>query len=390
MKKYIRRTIENEIKQGLKEFPVLIITGARQTGKSTMLLNMFSDYNYITLDEPFMRSLAVNDPEQFLSNCEEKSVIDEIQYAPELLKYIKIQVDKNRRNGRYILTGSQYFPIMANVTESLAGRACIYELYGLSIDELKIRKMNLDSLFKLLIRGFYPETAVHNANPQRFYASYIMTYLERDVRSIMNVQDLKVFQDFIQLLAARAGSLLNLNEISKECGISITTAKKWLSILESTGIVYLLKPYFKNISKRVIKNHKLYFCDTGLLLFLLKYKDAEQLLSSSVFGNVFENFIVIECLKHKHNYSTLYELYFYRDSHHNEIDLILEYSNSFKCIEIKCASTPKNEHLKSLQNNMHLFKNAVGYLVSNTAKKIQVSKQLTIINWKEISEILGK
>ncbi len=389
-KKYIHRIIEQELTVALTEFPVLVLTGPRQTGKSTLLKTVFKDYEYISLDDPILRQLAQSDPQLFLDNYSKKCILDEIQYAPELLPYIKIQVDNNRsNNGQFILTGSQIFNLMSGLTESLAGRAVFYELLGLSFEEIKSElPITRTKCFKHLITGFYPEPLIHNVNAERFYASYLQSYLERDIRQISSVHDFRIFQDFLELLATRAGSLLNLNEISKKSGVSFTTAKRWLSLLETSRIIYLLRPYTKNISKRIIKSPKLYFTDTGLLTYLLRYSDGIQLEKGPMSGHIFENMVIIEALKQKFNKKRRFELYFFRDSNFNEIDLILEYADKTLLIEIKTTRTIRLQHGQQLQKMFDIFRNPTGYLLGFYNKKQKLTSNVEAMSWEHIFTIL--
>ncbi|MBF0253214.1 MAG: ATP-binding protein [Candidatus Omnitrophica bacterium] len=381
MKKYVHRDIEREILEAAKQFPVVVLTGPRQTGKSTLFKHLFKGYEYFTLDDPLTRKIAKDDPKYFLSS-HSKMIIDEIQYLPELLPYIKIAVDEDRGVcGRYLLTGSQCFPLMGGISESLAGRAALYELLGLSFNEIaSLKKHNKKDCEKAIYNGFYPDIAVHGVDRNRYYSSYLQTYLERDIRQMTSVHDLKVFQDFLELLASRAGNLLNLNEISKECGVSFTTAKRWLSLLESTRIVYLLRSYSRNVSKRVVKSPKIYFTDTGLLSYLLRYPDAASLMSGPQAGALFENLIVAELLKLKINYNLNFELYFFRDSNHNEIDVVIDHGQLKYLLEIKATSTPRKEHFDELKKGISIFK-AKAFLLSFTGENQNISENVKSIYW---------
>ncbi len=384
MNRYIHRAIEPELLASASSFPVVIVTGARQTGKSTLLKHLFPKHKYITLDYPVIRNLAQNDPELFLDNYGNNLIIDEIQYAPELLQYIKIRVDERRDiNGRYLLTGSQYFPLMAGVSESLAGRVAVHSLLGMSLEELGLASDSLDinSTFEYIFRGFYPDPLLHDLNIANYYGSYLQTYLERDIRSLLAVHDLSLFNSFLELLAARAGSVLNLNEISRDCGVGFTTAKKWLSLLESTQIVYLLRPYFKNISKRVIKSSKLYFYDTGLLAYILRYQTSQTLLSGPMAGNIFENFFIMELLKQKNNHGVNAELYYYRDSNKNEVDVVIEHNGTHSLIELKMAKTLKDKFANTLRKVSSLFPSSELYLLSFDKKNIPMHGDVRSMFW---------
>ena len=389
MKKYIHRSIEKEIIKASGQFPVITLTGPRQTGKSTLLRHLFPNHAYVTLDDPLIRETAENDPKLFLSQ-NKKLIIDEIQYVPGLLPYIKMAVDKDRSiHGRFITTGSQHFPLMKGLTESLAGRVALFELLTFSLEESGFsKKTTLPQCFKSIFSGFYPEIIAHGVDRVRFYSSYLQTYLERDIRQISSVHDIRVFQNFLELLAARAGALMNLNEISNECGISFTTANRWLSLLESTRIVYLLRPFHNNISKRVVKTPKLYFTDTGLLSYLLRYPDATTLMRGPQSGAFFENLVLMELLKYRLNHNKNFELYFYRDSNHNEIDIVIDQGQSLSFVELKQTLTPKAEHFKTLKKIVPLLSNAKGYLASFSKEQFSVSENASLIHWTDIIKLI--
>lgn len=377
--------------EAVTEFPALVLTGPRQTGKSTLLQKIFPTHAYTTFDDPFTRKLAHDDPELFLSNSK-KMVIDEMQYVPELLPFIKMAVDRDRRNaGRYILTGSQYFPLMNGVSESLAGRAALYELLPFSSEEIPGKKdfSGIRGTFSAMFNGFFPEIVVHGALRDRFYGSYLQTYLERDIRQISSVHDLKVFQNFLELLAARAGNILNIHELSKEAGVSFTSARRWISLLESTKILYLLRPFTKNVTGRVIKSPKVYFTDTGLLAYILRYQDPVTMSTGPQAGAFFENLVLAEILKLKYNYNMNFEAYFYRDSNHNETDFVLDFGTNLKMIEVKLSSTPNEKHITWLKKAVAMFRNSSGYLISFAGHKGQLAKNIVSISWDGLKEVIG-
>lgn len=382
--KYIHRAIEKRIKKIAKQFPAIAITGPRQTGKSTLLKTLFPKHDYITLDDPEVRLSAKQDPGLFVENLNLPVILDEIQYVPELLPYIKIAIDRDRsKNGRFLLTGSQMFPLMAGLSESLAGRIALFELLGFSWEELPSIPKTAKECYARMFRGFYPVPATQRVETQAYYASYITTYLERDIRQIQNVPDIAIFQSFLQLLAARAGQLLNLAEVAKECGISPQTAKRWLSLLETTRIVYMLRPYFRNMTKRVVKTPKLYFTDTGLLAYLLKYPSAETIMAGPQSGAFFENMVVIEALKQKFNHGLQYELYFYQDSNRNETDLLLDFGQRFVLAEIKST---KNITSKLADFVRHVpFTDRPAYVVSFSEHELALATGVKAIPWQNFN-----
>jgi len=390
MKKYVHRAIETEIQAAAKEFPVVTLTGPRQTGKSTLLQKLFPRHEYVTLDDPITRKIAQEDPSFFVSRSK-RMILDEIQQWPEILAYVKMAVDRQREiNGRYIVTSSQCFPMMAGLSETLAGRTALYELLGFSSEELpRSVWRGPRPVFSALFNGFFPEIAVHKADRKRFYTAYLQTYLERDIRQITSVHDLKIFQNFLELLASRAGGLLNLNELAKDCGISFASARRWLSLLENTRIVYLLRPYTRNITKRVVKALKIYFTDTGLLTFLLRYPDPETLRSGPHSGALFENLIIGEFLKYKNNHNANFELYFFRDSNQKEVDLIVDMGNTLKLIEIKATATPRAETFLDLKKAVSFFPHAEGFLLSFFEKREHVFENVTSLPLQDMLTILS-
>lgn len=365
---YINRAIENRIIQTSQSFPVVLVTGPRQVGKTTMLQRLGgSERNYVTLDDPDARFLAKTDPAMFLARYETPVTIDEIQYAPEILPYIKMGVDRSRRNGDYWLTGSQIFHTMKNVSESLAGRVGILNLLGLSNSEINetpseafttspgrltarlktVQKMTLNEIYGRIFRGSSPALYVNpNTNLGTFYSSYISTYLQRDIRDLTQVADEMAFYNFMACVAARTSKPVIYDEIAKDAGISAPTAKKWLSILVSSHIVALVQPYHNNVLKRVVKTPVLHFLDTGLCAYLLKWGSPEILERGAMSGAFFESFVFSEIYKSYLNNAKEPPIFYYRDKDQKEIDLLLFQDGTLYPIEIKKAASPGSEAVK--------------------------------------------
>jgi hypothetical protein len=337
---YIPRAIETRLRKALAQFPSCVITGPRQSGKSTLLKHCLKEYTYVTFDNPLMRKLALEDPELFLSTHPEPLILDEIQYAPELLSYLKLKIDETRDvPGRFVLTGSQTFNLMKGVTESLAGRVALFHLYPLSWVELN-KTPSPSEMALQTIRGFYPELSAHpHYDWNEWYGSYLSTYVERDVRNIKAITDLSRFQTFIGLLAPRAGQLLNLSEVAKECGISQPTAKDWISLLEATYVVKIMRPFHINRTKILVKTPKIFFVDTGLLCYLLGIDSETRFFRAGEKGHIFENMVIMEKLKRLSFESEFSQSYFYRAQSGEEIDLIVERGNRLEAYEIKLTQT---------------------------------------------------
>jgi predicted AAA+ superfamily ATPase len=371
---YLNRTIEKRVNDISTHFPVLVVTGARQTGKTTLLRHLASENRrYITLDDPLILELARNDPALFMQIYSGPVLIDEIQYAPELLPYIKMAVDENRTPGRFWLTGSQRFHMMNNISESLAGRVGIVSLLGLSRRELFGQGLNhpeflpdpslvtkkdeeplpFHELYRLIWRGSFPALAQDgDLNRTEFLSSYVDSYLKRDVRDLAQAVDEVAFTRFMRACAARTGQLLNIDELSRDADISPVTGKKWLSVLEASGMIFLLEPYFTNIAKRLVKSPKLYFLDTGLASFLTGWPSPETLEMGAMSGAIFETWVMCELLKNWLGNVPQPPFYYYRDKDKVEIDLLIIQGNIIYPLEIKKTASPKKNdirHFKALE-----------------------------------------
>lgn len=344
---FVARQISDTIRALMKQYPVVGITGPRQSGKTTLLQSMFPDYQYVSLENPNMHTFAQNDPVGFLKKYPGKVIFDEVQRAPDLFSYLQTEVDATREMGQFVLSGSQNFQLMERITQTLAGRVALFKLLPFDFDELRSADLLPDDWQKIAIRGCYPALYDRGIDAAVFYANYIQTYVERDVTALLRVQDLRLFRNFISLCAARTGQLLNLNNLATECGITQPTAKSWLSILESSYLVFLLPPYYENMSKRVVKTPKLYFYDTGLVSFLLGLRDTDD-IDPTLSGALFENLILAEIFKINHHRYTLRDYWFWRDNAGNEIDLLSRKGRLFSIAEIKSTQTILPRHFTAL------------------------------------------
>jgi len=344
----VERQIKNSLKHYLEKFPVVLLTGPRQSGKSTLLKHSFPDYDYVSLEEPDIRLLAETDPRGFLANYPRETIIDEAQYVPQLFSYIQSITDKENSVGRFILSGSQNFLLMQSITQSLAGRAAILKLLPFSYSELNNASLAPETINKSLFTGGYPRIYDKQILPNEFYPNYIQTYVERDVRLLRNITDISLFIRFVKLCAGRIGQILNIASLANECGINVITANAWLSVLETSYIAFQLKPYHNNYNKRLVKSPKLYFYDTGLACSLLGIENENQLQTHYFRGELFENWIISECLKNSYAVGKEPSIYFWRDSNGVEIDLLIEKGGELSAIEIKSGSTMNTDFFKNL------------------------------------------
>jgi len=348
----IKRTIQKELAIVAKEYPVVTISGPRQSGKTTLAKMQFPGHTYCNLEDPDTRRLAVEDARAFFKRYPAPMIIDEVQRVPELLSYIQGMADATKERGQYILTGSHQLSLRQAVSQSLAGRTALLELLPLSIDELASAGITL-SRDEYIFQGFYPRIYSENTTPQTLYRNYLRTYVERDVRQILNIKDLTLFEQFIHLLAGRAGQVLNLHSLGNDIGVSSKTLKEWLSVLEASFVVFRLPPYFENFGKRVIKSPKIYFTDTGLLCYLLGIEKHEQIMRDPALGQLFENLVVIEALKTRFNQGKMPNLYFFRDNNGYEVDLIFSKARKLMPIEIKASMTWNPDFAKGIRHFQH-------------------------------------
>jgi hypothetical protein len=407
---YIKRTITDFLLKASKQFPVLLVTGPRQVGKTTCLqYSAEKNRTYVTLDDPQARTLAKSDPKLFLQRFAPPILIDEIQYAPELLPLIKIAVDQKKTRGDFWLTGSQHFHLMENVSESLAGRVGILQLLGFSTRELagehgrvepftpdleppnKLKVLGLMELFERIWRGslpamanlFYKKSAdilEEIVDRDIFYSSYLQTYLQRDVRALTNVGDEMAFLKFLRAAAARTGQLLNITDMARDAGVAPNTAKNWLSILSTSGVVYLLEPYHTNLTKRLVKAPKLYFLDTGLAAYLTEWSNAKTLEAGAMSGAIFETWAITEIIKSYWHAGKPAPIYYYRDLDQKEIDFLIVKDGNIYPVEIKKTSAPTKVDIRHF-SVLSRFQMPTGHgcVLCLTDKRLPISETVQAI-----------
>ncbi len=350
----IDRTLEAILKELSTKYPVVTVTGPRQSGKTTLCRKVFSKKDYVNLENLDIRQFAIEDPRGFLRNYPEGAILDEIQRAPDLLSYIQSIVDETKKDGLFILTGSQQFEVSSNINQSLAGRTALLKLLPFSIEELS-GHYDTSSVNRMVINGFYPRIYDKKLNPTTALGDYFETYVERDLRLLVNIKDLNLFQKFVRLCAGRVGQILNLKNLANDVGISHTTARSWLTLLEASYIIFLLQPYFCNISKRLIKSPKLYFYDIGLASYLIGLESELHASRDPLRGNLFENMVVIEALKYRLHRGKRNNLCFYRDSGGNEVDMVVSMGHNLFPVEIKAGETITNDFFKGLKTFKKTF-----------------------------------
>ncbi|WP_428662250.1 ATP-binding protein [Runella sp.] len=382
----IQRQIVDTINILCDKFPVIALTGPRQSGKTTLLKNTFPDYQYVSLEDPGNCDFAHSDPKGFLKLYSEKVIFDEVQRVPHLFSYIQTIVDTRRQMGKFILSGSQNFQLSQNITQSLAGRVALFKLLPFDFTELKNVNLLTNDYPDILIKGAYPALYDRQIPSDVFYANYIQTYVERDAVELIHIRDLRQFRAFLGLCAVRVGQLLNISALANECGISQPTAKAWLSILESSYITFQLPPYFKNFSKRIVKSPKLYFYDTGLVCHLLGIKTDGDLVYNPLKSSLFENLIVAEFHKqNEHRYQHM-DFYFWRDSNGNEVDLLRPHAMTFDIFEIKSSQTIMSDQFKGLKFLQEIAQEAVAAkTLIYGGNEIQYRSHYTVLGWNQVS-----
>ncbi|MFH0902528.1 MAG: ATP-binding protein [Pseudomonadota bacterium] len=387
----LTRDITQELHRSVAEYPVVTVLGPRQSGKTTLARMTFPDRPYFSLEEPDIRMAAETDPRGFLGQIKDGGILDEVQRLPVLLSYVQGMVDKTRRRGLFILTGSHQPRLHEAISQSLAGRTAMLTLWPFSVHELRHYHTAPDP-FDLIARGCFPRIHEETLEPRRFYNSYLQTYVERDVRALIQLRDLSQFQQFLVLLAGRVGQVVNLASISSDLGVSSTTVKNWLSVLKASYVVFELPPFFENVRKRVVKSPKLFFVDVGLAAFLLGIHTAEQASRDPLRGNLYENFVIADVVKSALNKGTRPEIYFFRDSHGNEIDLLIRERGVLTPVEIKSSATFSLELVKGIERfkALGIKRVTAGAVLYNgeqsfTIRDIRVFNPLHADTWEELT-----
>lgn len=382
-----RRDISKELNDLAAGYPVVTVLGPRQSGKSTLVQLIFPKKPYITLEDIDVREMATLDPRGFLERFPEGAILDEIQRVPSLLSYIQGIVDKKNQKGMFILTGSHQLALHEAISQSLAGRTALLSLLPLSLSELQQAGIKL-SLDQTLLQGGYPRVAYDQLDPGKAYRNYFQTYVERDVRQLINIKDLLQFERFVKICAGRIGQIMNLEEIGGEIGASSHTVKQWISILEASFIVFRLQPYFENFGKRMIKSPKLYFTDTGLAAYLLGIETEVQMSRDPLRGHLVENLVILELMKTRLNQGLDPQLYYYRDVQQNEVDVIFKQGNDLIPIEIKSSKTYNSDFLKNLQFFQNLVQDRApkAYLVY-AGDQEQMIQGISLLNYNHAARI---
>jgi predicted AAA+ superfamily ATPase len=346
----IIREIQNELAQCAREYPAVTIFGPRQSGKTTLAKSNFPHLPYFSFEDPDIRARAQQDPRGLLKEMSRGAILDEVQRAPDILSYLQGVIDKDPAPGKFILTGSHQPLVHQTVMQSLAGRTSILELLPFSLRELKAYPKENPSPYSRILNGFYPRLHEGSLNPERFFKAYLSTYVERDIRMLINLKDLSCFESFLTLLAGRTGQIVNYSSLASDVGVSSTTIKNWISILKACYILYELPPYFRNISKQVMKSPKLFFTDTGLACYLLNLTLAEQVERDPLRGNLYENLLIMDQVKQLMNQGKKPRLFYYRDSHGHEVDLLIPCGRQLIPVEIKSGATFHPEFIRGIRN----------------------------------------
>ncbi|MCJ7602355.1 MAG: ATP-binding protein [Desulfobulbaceae bacterium] len=386
----IARDVEHTIRALLRGFPIVTITGPRQSGKTTLARMVYGDKPYASLEDPDLRLSAQDDPRSFLERFPDGAVLDEVQRCPELFSYLQTRVDADGRMGLFILTGSQQFGLLSGISQSLAGRTAFVELLPFSFSELTRADRLPSHADSLLHTGCYPPLHDRDIAPRAWFSAYVTAYIERDVRQVLKIQDLETFQRFVRLCAGRTGQLLNLSSLAVECGITHNTAKAWISVLEASYIVFLLRPHHANFNKRLVKSPKLYFYDVGLVSWLLGIQTPEQIETHPLRGNIFETCIIAELMKSRLNRGERPNLFFWRDSNGSEVDVIVEQGTRLLPVEIKSGKTVTREAFAGLEKWRALAGDVAAepVLIYGGSGSYRQSG-VKVVGWREAGHVLG-
>ncbi len=395
MKKiYIKRELENILHRYVRNFSVVSLTGPRQSGKTTLLKTIYGKkYEFVSLDNIAIRNIAVSEPELFIKTYPPPVIIDEAQYAPQIFPYIKMKIDEDTsKKGQYLITGSQNFLLMKSFTETLAGRIGILYLFPLYFNEISsfIKNFSMLTIFeKTCLTGTYPQLYSENIKEiYGWYESYLQTYIERDVKTLYNIDNILSFTKFFRILASHCGQILNLSNLAIDVGVSVPTIKNWISILEASGIIYLLYPYFANIRTRLIKSPKVYFIDTGLVCHINNIDTKNKLFQSPILGYIFENFVISEIIKKLRNTGMRERIFFFRSAKGIEVDLVIEKSiNEYSLIEIKSGKMINSDMATQIKRAMQInknFKNSTGYIITLSDDEIALDKNIFAVSFKNL------
>lgn len=387
---FIKRAISQVIKNGAQQIPVIAIIGPRQSGKSTLAKELFKNHTYLDMQDAGLVDFAQQDPKGFLQTYKNEHgiIIDEAQYAPTLFSQIKVEADKDPRSGYYILSGSQNFLLHQKISESLAGRVYFYNLLPLSIQELHDAQLLYDQPEDQIFKGFYPRVYQPLVDSRDYYQNYISTYVERDIRTIRNIEHISTFKKFMQLCAVRVGAPVNYSDLAANCGISMATAKSWLSLLETSFILFLLPSYHENLGKRITKSPKLYFYDVGLAATLMGATKEMIIKKREIYGALFENMIIVDLMKNFNARNSHYNVTFFRDSNQNEIDLIIETQGKTIPLEIKASATMQSSFFKTMAWFNQETSNEERAIVVYGGDKNQVRTQGNAFTWQHMHQLI--
>lgn len=380
----IQREAEAEIRALAMQFKAVAIVGPRQSGKTTLVRHIFGDKPYVNLENPDLRMYATDDPRGFLSNYPHGAVLDEVQRVPELFSYLQQILDESAMHGMFILTGSTNFLLQERISQSLSGRVGYLSLLPLSLSEINDSQSNSN---QLMYKGGYPVLYNEGVEPSRWYANYIRTYVERDVRLVKNISDLNTFERFIRLCAGRIGQLLNMSSLAVETGVDVKTIGAWLSILETSFVLFRLQPYHENYNKRIVKMPKLYFYDTGLAISLLGVENAAQLVLHPFRGSLFENMVIVEFLKKQYNAGKSHNLFFWRDNVGNEVDLLIKTGSKLLPVEIKSGKTVTSEYFKGILFWNKITQTQGGYIVYGGDMTQNRSNEITVLSFRDLNQL---